>query len=198
MVRFVFEGDCIIISILKKFKGFVKNDILLFMSDFERTCTGRLPDQVLAGITAFNAGDYFEAHELLEAAWMAEPGEIRDLYRGLLQVAVCYYHLTRHNYAGALKMYARSLKWLTKWQPGCRGVRVTELLRDAENAVQTVSGLGPEKVHPFNPALLKPVQVEQHYWCDRCGAEMFERNCKIICHNCGNRFDCSDLNIFFD
>jgi len=36
------------------------------------------------------------------------------------------------------------------------------------------------------------------YLCDRCGFKMEERNCKVICPNCGNRFDCSDLNIFFD
>lgn len=34
--------------------------------------------------------------------------------------------------------------------------------------------------------------------CDRCGTEMIERNCKVTCPNCGNRFDCSDLNIYFD
>jgi len=34
--------------------------------------------------------------------------------------------------------------------------------------------------------------------CDRCGYEMYESNCKIICPNCGNRFDCSDLNLYFD
>ena len=36
------------------------------------------------------------------------------------------------------------------------------------------------------------------FLCDRCGVEMIERNCKIACPNCGNRFDCSDLNIYFD
>jgi rubrerythrin len=34
--------------------------------------------------------------------------------------------------------------------------------------------------------------------CDRCGTEMREKNCKVTCPNCGNRFDCSDLNIYFD
>jgi rubrerythrin len=43
------------------------------------------------------------------------------------------------------------------------------------------------------------VQVSQRaYICDRCGYEMYEHNCKVICPNCGNRFDCSDLNIYFD
>jgi len=41
-------------------------------------------------------------------------------------------------------------------------------------------------------------QHERHpFLCDRCGAEMYESNCKIICPNCGNRFDCSDLNLYF-
>ncbi len=38
----------------------------------------------------------------------------------------------------------------------------------------------------------------QTYICDRCGSDMFELNCKVICPNCGSRFDCSDLNIYFD
>jgi ribosomal protein L37E len=167
------------------------------MSEF-KPCYGKLPEKVLEGISAFNAGNYFEAHDLLEEAWMAEAGDIRDLYRGILQIAVCYFHITRQNYEGAQKMYARSLKWLTKWQPNCRGVRVTELLRDAENVIQNLTDLGPERISKFNPVLFKPVQIEQHYWCDRCGAEMFKHNCKISCPNCGNRFDCSDLNIYFD
>ncbi len=36
------------------------------------------------------------------------------------------------------------------------------------------------------------------YICDRCGFQMVEKNCKVECPNCGNRFDCSDLNIYFD
>ena len=36
------------------------------------------------------------------------------------------------------------------------------------------------------------------FLCDRCGFQMVEKNCKVVCKNCGNRFDCSDLNIYFD
>jgi ribosomal protein L37AE/L43A len=38
----------------------------------------------------------------------------------------------------------------------------------------------------------------QSYYCDRCGAPMMERNCKVVCFNCGNQFDCSDLTLYFD
>jgi rubrerythrin len=36
------------------------------------------------------------------------------------------------------------------------------------------------------------------YICDRCGFKMIEKNCKVVCPNCGSRYDCSDLNIYFD
>ena len=39
---------------------------------------------------------------------------------------------------------------------------------------------------------------QPEFICDRCGTEMITRNCKVICPNCGNRFDCSDLNLYFD
>ena len=32
--------------------------------------------------------------------------------------------------------------------------------------------------------------------CDRCGVQMVERRCKVICPNCGARWDCSDVTIW--
>ncbi len=40
--------------------------------------------------------------------------------------------------------------------------------------------------------------TQRKFICDRCGAEMIEGNCKVVCPNCGNRFDCSDLSLYFD
>ena len=39
---------------------------------------------------------------------------------------------------------------------------------------------------------------EKIYICDRCGFEMITRQCKVICPNCGSRWDCSDLSIYMD
>ena len=44
----------------------------------------------------------------------------------------------------------------------------------------------------------KETKAKRKFICDRCGFEMYEKNCKVVCPNCGNRFDCSDLNIYFD
>jgi hypothetical protein len=42
------------------------------------------------------------------------------------------------------------------------------------------------------PSLLRPGAREWVHLCERCGERMEERQCKIICHNCGHMRDCSD------
>lgn len=163
-------------------------------------CNAPLHPQAALGLRLFNAGEYFEAHEALEDAWNDEEGKVRELYRGILQTAVVYLHVTRGNYNGAVKVYGRSQRWLKDWPEVCRGIQVDQLRRDAEAVIDEVKRLGEERMREFDPSLLKPVLWTERriYTCDRCGHEMQERNCKVTCPNCGNRFDCSDLNIYFD
>jgi rubrerythrin len=171
----------------------------------EGLCAAPLHPRAADGLRLFNAGEYFEAHEALEDAWNAEKGPVRDLYRGILQVAVVYLHITRRNYNGAVKVYGRSQKWLKDWPEVCRGIEVGKLRRDAKATIDEVIRLGIENIAEFDNSLLKPVEWAKHqtsqkrmYVCDRCGHEMYEKNCKVTCPNCGNRFDCSDLNLYFD
>ncbi|HEX2992798.1 MAG TPA: DUF309 domain-containing protein [Anaerolineales bacterium] len=167
---------------------------------FDDLCHAPLHPQAVQGLRLFNAGEYFEAHEALEDAWNAETGKVRELYRGILQIAVVYLHVTRGNYPGAVKVYGRSLRWMKNWPDVCRGIQVGQLRRDAEAVINEVIRLGEEKLGEFDRSLLKPVlwNEKRTYLCDRCGHEMYEKNCKVTCPNCGNRFDCSDLNIYFD
>jgi predicted metal-dependent hydrolase len=53
------------------------------------------------GVAAYDRGDFFEAHELLEPAWMgtAEPAE-RDLLQGLIKLAAAFVHGVRGNPLG--------------------------------------------------------------------------------------------------
>jgi predicted metal-dependent hydrolase len=54
-----------------------------------------------AGLAAYERGDFFEAHEELEPAWMASPDRAeRSLLQGLIKVAAAYVHDVRGNPAG--------------------------------------------------------------------------------------------------
>lgn len=43
------------------------------------------------GRRLFNAGRFFEAHEVWEEAWLREEGDTRQLLQGLIQVAAGYH-----------------------------------------------------------------------------------------------------------
>src|ERR1044071_2058507 len=115
---------------------------LLMTESIDDLCNAPLHPRAADGIRLFNAGEYFEAHEALENAWNAEPGKVRDLYRGILQIAVVYLHITRENYDGAVKVYARSQRWLKDWSDICRGIRVEELRQNAATVINEVERLG--------------------------------------------------------
>lgn len=58
--------------------------------------------------------DYFECHELLEEYWKSLPQgeEGRDVWVGLIQLAVAQYHHRRGNRAGAQKMFRQAARRL--------------------------------------------------------------------------------------
>jgi predicted metal-dependent hydrolase len=60
-----------------------------------------------AGVAAYERGDFFEAHELLEPAWMgtADIAE-RDLLQGLIKLAAAFVHGVRGNPLGIARNLA--------------------------------------------------------------------------------------------
>jgi predicted metal-dependent hydrolase len=122
-----------------------------------------MPALVHQGLKEFNAGEYYEAHETLEHAWMDEEGPIRDLYRGILQVAVAYYQIRRENYRGALKMFLRSLQWLEPLPDVCQGIDVGKFREDSRKARQQLERLGPGRIVEYDFGLLKPVEYNADF-----------------------------------
>ncbi|MFL5641146.1 MAG: DUF309 domain-containing protein [Chloroflexota bacterium] len=65
-----------------------------------------------AGLVAYERGEFFDAHELLEPAWMGTPDlPERALLQGLIKVAAAYVHGVRGNPKGIVRNLtgARSL-----------------------------------------------------------------------------------------
>jgi predicted metal-dependent hydrolase len=59
---------------------------------------------VVAGLHAYTEGDFFEAHELMEPAWMGtdDPAE-RELIQGLIKLAAADVHGVRGNPRGVAR-----------------------------------------------------------------------------------------------
>ena len=122
-------------------------------------CSDPPPPELLHGIAQFNQREYFECHETLEALWNHEPGTIRVLAKGILQVGVGCYHLLRGNYRGALLKLASGADYLEPFAPRCRRVEVAQLIADTRRLHAEVVALGPERLGEIDRSLLPIIQV---------------------------------------
>jgi predicted metal-dependent hydrolase len=127
----------------------------------QQACQAELSELGLRGLEAFNRGEYFEAHELLEAAWNQDASEAKELYRLILQVAVAYYQIERGNYNGAVKMFQRMRQWFEPMPDECRGVDVKGLRLAAERAYARLLKLGRQQVAEFDRQYFQPVVYRQ-------------------------------------
>jgi predicted metal-dependent hydrolase len=115
--------------------------------------------ELLRAVAQFNARDYFECHETLEAIWQAEPGPIRVLYKGILQVGVGCYHLLRHNYRGATLKLQTGADYLEPYSPRCMDIEVGRLIDDARRLRAALVSLGPERFGQVDLALVPHVHL---------------------------------------
>lgn len=69
-----------------------------------------------AGIKLFNAGKFFEAHEVWEDAWRDEVGEVKARLQGLIKIAAGFYKAERGVPAGALKLLSAGVAQLAPFR----------------------------------------------------------------------------------
>lgn len=122
------------------------------------TCTDPPPTELVQGVAQFNAREFYECHETLEAIWLREPGDLRRLYQGILQVGVAFYHLGRGNYRGATSLLETGITYLRAFGPECMGVDVKRLVADAIAAYRELLRLGPEHKAEFDQGLTPVIE----------------------------------------
>ena len=73
-----------------------------------------MEDGFKKGCDHFDAGEYFEAHEVWEDLWNEAEGARHALLQGLIQVAVALHHAEKGNFRGTHKLFASALGYLEK------------------------------------------------------------------------------------
>jgi hypothetical protein len=129
-------------------------------ADAGDACLETPPALLVAGARQFNERQFFACHETLEELWKRERRPVRELYQGILQVGVGFYHLERGNYRGA----ALELEWgIARLRPlptECQGVLVGPFLAEAEAAAAALAALGPARMSEFDPRLIPTVEFQ--------------------------------------
>jgi uncharacterized protein len=87
----------------------------------------------------FNTQAYYGCHETLEKLWLAEKKPIRNLYKGILQIAVALYHRERGNLRGARRLLESGLLLLEPFLPSALGLELEQLHSQAAEALTTLT-----------------------------------------------------------
>lgn len=97
------------------------------MSDYNRS-------RLITAINKFNQKDFFECHEILEDIWFDVRDNTRDLYQGLLHIAVGFYHLTKkNNFKGTIIQLTKAEKKLDKFPESAQGIDLAKLLKQIKS-----------------------------------------------------------------
>jgi hypothetical protein len=121
-----------------------------------------VPGNLRRGCDDFNRGKFFECHESFEDIWQQEQGRVRDLYKGLIQVAAAFVHITRGNFAGAERLLRTGLGYLQPYRAdGAMGFDVDGVCRATEAAHREVLALGPGGLASFDFALTPNYQFDE-------------------------------------
>lgn len=103
---------------------------------------------VLEGFAeCFNAGRYYEAHDVLEPLWLEARGSPKaDFLQGLIQVAGAFVHVRQSRLEPALRLLRSAERRLAAYPTGCDGVdlgQVRQLIRDWLEALPGADGSRP-------------------------------------------------------
>lgn len=113
-----------------------------------------VPGNLVIACDQMNGGMYFDCHETLEEIWQEESGPVRDLYKGLIQIAAAFVHVGRNNHFGANRLLTTALGYLEPYRAeGAMGFDVERICTEAERALAAVDALGKGRVGDLRPSL---------------------------------------------
>jgi predicted metal-dependent hydrolase len=110
-----------------------------------------MDERFYEGIREFNAGRYFEAHDILEDLWQGYREADRVFLQALIHSAVGLYHLENDNLKGARSQLSKACLKIEPYRPKYWGVRVDILYASLKDQLMILeeSERGGEKGGKF-------------------------------------------------
>lgn len=150
----LWEGDPIFLKCLDEghfFSGkfIYKNGKLaehyIRIHDWQMLDHRNVDERFRKGVRLFNEQEFSECHEVVEDLWRRTKGPYRDFYKGVIQAAVALHHLRQGRWAGAVKLFQSSTKYLLKYERVALGLNVEKLISDMKICFNTFDGWNGKK-----------------------------------------------------
>jgi uncharacterized protein len=110
---------------------------------------------LFAGAALFNAGRFFEAHEVWEEVWLREAGRRRRLLQGLIQIAAGFHKASLNEPKGCVALLEAGLGKLQGATDAFAGFPLARFRSAAEASLEAARGWrrGQRKGPPEPPIL---------------------------------------------
>ncbi|MFQ5907728.1 MAG: DUF309 domain-containing protein [Thermoplasmata archaeon] len=120
----------------------------------------RLHRGLREGVTLYNAGRFFEAHEVLEDVWLEEEGDDKIFLQGIIKIAAAFHHYGKGTYRGMRNLLQAGSQMLEPFRPAYRGVELADFLSQIETwiprAMQLVEGEDPDPSDSIPSLVYRP------------------------------------------
>ena len=116
--------------------------------DSTSPCAALPPPSLVKAVDEFNAGAYFQCHDTLEGWWLSDRSSVRDLYKGIIQIASGLYHFGNGNVRGCIKLLTKGANYIEPFGPHCQGVDVTGLVAMTRAVLEWCATAAPDASLP--------------------------------------------------
>ena len=103
--------------------------------------TQKIENLFQEGLTYFQSGEYFEAHESWEELWSDFYLKDRRFVQGLIQLSVSFVHLENDNLNGAKSLLNKCREKFTEFDGLQRGIDIKQLLKEINEVSDAYQGL---------------------------------------------------------
>jgi uncharacterized protein len=114
------------------------------------------------GLAHFNAGEFFEAHEVWEEIWLTASVPEKTFLQGMIQIAAAFHHYGRRNLRGTKSLLVAGLAKINGFPGDHRGLAIAELRVESQEWVAALAAeksLGRRK--PPEIRIAKPVSARK-------------------------------------
>ena len=111
------------------------------------------------GISLYNGGSYFEAHEAWEEVWLEAENSEREFYQGLIQITAAFVHVTRNEYPGSVRLLDAGISKLARYGVRKEGIELASFVDGARKAREALLGLGEKRLSEFDRGLIPRIET---------------------------------------
>ncbi|MCA9771270.1 MAG: DUF309 domain-containing protein [Myxococcales bacterium] len=114
------------------------------------------PRTLAPGVEMFNREDFFACHDFFEELWFSAQDPEKTFLQGLILTAVGFHHLTRGNYEGARRQWAKALGRLDRpeYLPRYLHIETAEFLEQIRACERRLLELGPDRIREFDGRMI--------------------------------------------